>query len=105
MAWSLAERGAEAQHNLRAAYRGNNVELREVSRDEALTDEAFDASRFLGWNGQPCWAHDEGGKANAYRPNARPALYVCPSLESHGQVYFDLHSLQVEHRAIVVYVV
>jgi len=89
-AWSLTELGAEFQHNHRSAYRANDESMRDITRDEALTGRIFDASTFIGWNGQPCWAHDESGKANMFRPNARPCLYVCPSDEARGQVYFDL---------------
>ena len=67
-AWSLLLRGACFQHNHRAASRANDADVHDISRDEALTDRAFDASTMVGYVGQPGWTHDYSGKANLFRP-------------------------------------
>jgi len=95
-AWSLMLMGAAGQHNHRSAGRGNDLALREVSRNEALTGRRFDASTWLGWVGQPGWVHDYGGKANVFRPNARACLYIGPSEESHGQLVYDFDRNKVD---------
>jgi hypothetical protein len=57
-AWSLMLMGAVTQHNHRAASRGNDPDARDISRSEALTTRTFDASTFVGYNGQHGWVHD-----------------------------------------------
>ncbi len=66
-----------------------------MSRDRALTGRVFGASLMLGYVCQPCWIHDEAGKANLLRPTARACLYVGPSEEARGQLVYDFDHNQV----------
>jgi hypothetical protein len=94
-AWSIMAIGAAQQLNHRAAARGANVELRGLSRDQALTGRIFDASLVLGYVGQLGWTHNVDGKANVFRPNARSCLYVGPSEEASGQMVYDLDANRI----------
>ena len=89
-AWSILLRGAEHQHNMRAAHRANDPDRHGLSRYEHLLGRPLDASCTIGFNGQVCWAQKEGAKANTFQDVSRPGLYVRPAFEARGHEFFDL---------------
>ena len=91
-AWSLMDIGAAYQLNHKPARRGNDLTLRDRTRDNALTGREADVSLMLGYVGQLGWTHDQAGKANVFRPCARAGVYVCPAEEARAQLFFDLDS-------------
>jgi len=97
LAWSLTERGAMYQHNVRPVWRPVDAAPGPaMSRIEALTGRRPDVSAMLGYVGQHGWLRNFDGKANSHRDNASPCIYISPSLVNDGQLAFNLmtHTIQ-----------
>ena len=88
--------GAAWQLNHKPAHRGNDLTLRDRTRDFALTGREDDASHMLGYVGQLGWTHDQADKANVFRPSARAGIYVCPSEDCRGHLFFDLDRNKID---------
>ena len=89
-AWSLLDKGACFQHNCRPVWRPEGAVGPPVSRQEALTRRRPNVSAILGYVGQTAWIRAWDGKANAYRDNTVPALYLYPCLMGAGHNVFNL---------------
>ena len=93
-AWSLVQRGAVFQHNHVAAKR--ELEGGHIIRSTALTGEQFDASTMLGYVCQQGITLREDRKANAFRTATEPGLYLHPSEEASGQLFYNLRRNRID---------
>jgi len=98
LAWSITERGAMYQHNVRPVWRPADAPPGPpMSRIEALTGRRPDVSAMLGYVGQHGWVRNFDGKANSYRDNASPCIYVSPSLIGDGQLVYNIMSHTIQY--------
>jgi len=93
-AWSLVQRGAVFQHNHVAAKR--DPAGGHIIRSTALTGEKFDASTMLGYVCQQGITLREDRKASGFRAATEPGLYLHPSEEASGQLFYNLRRNKID---------